>query len=430
MDGRDQGSSGGDPGEDWDESDADRLRGWIPPDDRLWRHPSESASAGSEPSIKPLVAGRPDPRDRSGPWLVGGATACVIVVLVAAGLMVATTNHPTSVASGPVPKLASLTDVPTTEPGVGLVPMGSTIDAMVDAASPSTVALVVSGPSGDRLGTGLVAESGGIIVTASTVVAGARSITVIESDGDRTDASVVGSDPTTGLTVLRIADDLTAATFDFTDPVTGSVAVAMALEPSRRVGQAPTADVYAGSVLSSGVALDLDRITSTFAATAVAAPLASGDVGCPLLDDQGHVTGMLERIGGVGAPDASVFLPAELVWSVADQLVSAGAVDPGWIGITAADAVGPTVPARPIGAVVESVVAGSPAALGGLEDGDVLTAVDGYRIRSAVDLKTWLYSEPPGVGLTVTLDRGGSLGSDTLYVAEPPPDAPKVGSSP
>jgi S1-C subfamily serine protease len=139
---------------------------------------------------------------------------------------------------------------------------------------------------------------------------------------------------------------------------------------------------------------------------------------------------MLERIGGVGASDASVFLPAELVWSVADQLVSAGAVDPGWIGVTAGDAVGPTVPARPIGALVESVAAGGPAALGGLEDGDVVTAVDGYRIRSAADLKTWLYGEPPGVGLTLTFDRGGRLVSDTLYVVEPPPDAPKAGSSP
>ncbi len=431
MDGEDRGSSGPDPGEDWDEGDADRLRGWIPPDDRLWRHPSESASGRSEPSPGPLVTGRPEPRHRTGPWLVGGATACVIVVLVAAALIVGTTNRPPTGDNGPTPELATLTDVPTTEPGVGLMPPESTIDTMVDVARPSAVALAVSGPSGDRFGTGLVAESGGIIVTASAVVAGARSVTVIEPDGDRWGASMVGSDPTTGLSVLRIADDLPAAIFDFDAPSTGTVALAMALEPSRHLGAAPDTSLYAGSVVASGVALDLDRITSAFATTALAAPLASGDLGCPLLDDGGHVTGLLERTGGTGAAGASVFLPAELVWSVANELVSSGAVVPGWIGVAAGNAEAPTEPLKPVGAVIESVVAGSPAAEGGLENGDVVNEVNGFRVRSDAELKTWLYSEPPGTDLKITVDRGGSPITYTVVAAEPPPpDAPKSGSSP
>jgi S1-C subfamily serine protease len=346
------------------------------------------------------------------------------MVLVAAGLVVATTNRPGSGTNGTPPKLATLTDVPTTEPGVGLMPPASTINAMVGAATPSTVALVVSTPGGHRLGTGLVAESGGIIVTAASVVARARSVTVVESDGSRWGASTVGSDPTTGLSVLRIADDLPAATFDFAGPTTGSVALAMALEPRHRVGAAPGAALYAGTVVASGVALDLDRITSTFATTAVAAPLASGDIGCPLLDDEGRVTGMLERIGGSGLPGASVFLPAELVWSVAVQLVSSGSVDPGWIGVTAGDAQAPSVPPRPVGAAVQSVATGSPAAAAGLQDGDVVTAVNGYQVRSDAQLKTWLYSEPPGADLKVTVERGGTEMTDTLEAAEPPPAAP------
>ncbi len=427
VDGEDQGSSGRDPGEDWDEGDADRLRGWIPPDDRLWRHPSEAVS---HPTPQPPGTGRADSRDRTGPWLVGGATACVIVVLVAAGLMVTTTNRSGSGDNGTAPKLASLTDVPTTEPGVGLMPPQSTVVSMVATARPSTVALVISGPAGERWATGLVAESGGIIVTATESLAGARSVTAVESDGARTAATTVGSDPATGLSVLRIADDLPAATFDFATPTTGSVALALALEPGRRTGVAPTSALYAGSVVASGMALDLDRITTAFVTTVVAAPLESGDIGCPLLDDEGRVSGILERIGGSGLANASVFLPAELVWSVANQLVSSGAVDPGWIGMTAGDAQTPTVPPKPAGAVVESVVTGSPAAGGGLEDGDVVTAVDGYRIRSDAELKTWLYGQPPGADLTVTFDRGGSPITETLQVAEPPPDAPKGGTSP
>jgi S1-C subfamily serine protease len=432
VDGEDQGSSGRDPGEDWDDSDADRLRGWIPPDDRLWRHPSESASGPSESpsSARSTVTVSAGPRDRTGPWLVGGATACVIVVLVAAGLVMSTTNRSTSGSNGTMPKLASLTDVPTTEPGVGLMPPESTIDSMVATARPSTVALVISGPAGDRLATGLVAESGGIIVTASAAVTGSRAVTVIEADGDRRNASAVGSDPTTGLSVLRIADDLPAATFDFAPPTTGSVALAMALEPGRHAGDVPSATLYAGSVVASGVALDLDRLTSDFATTAVAAPLASGDIGCPLLDDDGHVTGILERSGGTGLAGASVFLPAELVWSVADQLVSSSAVDPGWIGVTAGNAEAPTVPPKPVGATVQSVAPDSPAADAGLKDGDVVTAVNGYRVRSDAELTTWLYSMPPGTDVKVTFERSGSPITETLQVAERPPDAPDGASSP
>jgi putative serine protease PepD len=431
VDGEDQGPSGRDPDDDWDDPDADRLRGWIPPDDRLWRHPSESASAGSEVLGTPRAAGvaRPEPRDRSGPWLFGGAAACVIVVLVVAGLVVSTTNGSTS-ASGPTPKQATLTDVPTTEPGVGLVPPQSTVDTMMATALPSTVGLVISTEDGNRLATGLVAESGGIIVTASAALTGARAVTVVESDGDRLAASAVGSDPTTGLSVLRIADDLPAATFDFAPPTAGSVAMAMALEPGRESGKAPSPALYAGSVVASGVALDLDRISSTFAATAVAAPLGSGDIGCPLLDDRGHVTGLLERIGGTGLVGPSVFLPAELVWSVADQLVSSSAVDPGWIGVTAANAETTAVPPKPDGATVDSVVAGSPAAQGGLEEGDVVTAVNGYRVRSEAELKTWLYGLPPGTDVKITFERSGSPMTETVQVAEPPPDAPEVGTSP
>ncbi len=361
--------------------------------------------------------------------MFGGAAACVIVVLVVAALVVSTTNNPTS-ANSPTPQRATLTDVPTTEPGVGLVPPQSTVDTMMVTALPSTVGLVVSTDRGSRMATGLVAESGGIIVTTSAAVTGASSVTVIEADGDRLAASPVGTDPTTGLSVLRIADDLPAATFDFAPPTTGTVALAMALEPGRHTGQAPSPALYAGSVVASGMALGLDKISSAFATTAVAAPLAEGDIGCPLLDDKGHVTGILERIGGTGLVGPSVFLPAELVWSVADQLVSSNAVDPGWIGVTATNAQTATVPQKPDGAAVDAVVSGSPAAQGGLEDGDVVTAVNGYRVRSSAELRTWLYSTPPGTDVKLTFERNGSLITEIVQVAEPPPDAPEAGSSP
>jgi S1-C subfamily serine protease len=178
------------------------------------------------------------------------------------------------------------------------------------------------------------------------------------------------------------------------------------------------------------VALGLDSISSTFAAFGVEAPLSSSDVGCPLLDAEGQVVGVLERAGGVGLASASTFLPAELVWGVADQLVSAGGVDPGWMGVTTADAMAPSIPPTPVGAMVDAVAGGSPAAAGGIQPGDVVTAVDGFRVRSQAELRTLLYTEPTGTEVTVSLERAGSHFDRRVVLAGAGPDAPEAAPSP
>ncbi len=428
--GEDQGASGDESGDNWgDEADGDGMRGWIPPDDRLWRHPSESAGPDLGGDVRPALAHHPIVRARTGPWLVGGATACLIMALVATGLMVATTNRADG-GSGTLPRLASLTDVPTTEPGLGQLPSTPTIAAVVGRIRPSAVSLIIDTGTGTAIGTGLVVEAGGIIVTTARAVPSSRSVTVVEPNGDRVGATKVGSDPTSGISVLNVGDDLPPAVWDFTGPSNGSVAMAVALQPSPRSDQAPTPIVYAGRVVATGVALDLDPISTTFAAIGVEAPLSSTDIGCPLLDAQGQVVGVLERAGGQGLASASTFLPAELVWGVAAELLNAGGVDPGWMGITATDAWAPSVPATPVGAVVASVAPGSPAASVGLEDGDVITAIDGYRVRSRAELDTMIYTQAAGTKVTVAFERAGAPSSRHLELAEAGPDAPERASSP
>src|ERR1019366_5282342 len=100
---------------------------------------------------------------------------------------------------------------------------------------------------------------------------------------------------------------------------------------------APLSREYAGTVLSSGLPLEGGGLTSGFAGTAVATPLTADDIGCPLLDRSGNVSGILEQVTQSGASTRSVFLPAELVLGVARQLVSSGVVDPGWLGVAGSD---------------------------------------------------------------------------------------------
>jgi putative serine protease PepD len=392
----------------------------------LWRHPSESAASGTVAST-PTVP-RAEGRDRTGPWLVGGATACVIVALVAAGLMVTTTNGPEQDASTTVPDVASLTSAPTTEAGVARMASASAIAAMVASVRQSTVALTISSSSGTTFATGLVVESGGIVVTTAKGIRGARSITVTEADGSRQTAEWIDTDPSSNLSVLHISDDLPVATFDYADPPTGSTAVALAVSPARRPALAPTPLVYAGTVQSTGETLGLDSLTSDFAVTALAAPLSPDDVGCPLIGKEGQVVGMLDEVTTSGSSSLSIFLPAALVDGVAEELVNLGGVDRGSIGASVQTE--PETAESPAGAELDAVDPTGPAATEGMETGDVITSVDNAPVRSAAGLQNWLYADPPGSTLTVTFDRGGESIVRSLQVVDPEADAPGSVSSP
>ena len=93
--------------------------------------------------------------------------------------------------------------------------------------------------------------------------------------------------------MLRIDDDLPAAMFDNGDLSVGSIAIASTLRPGSKSHPLPSSLVYAGAVVSSGQAVDLGAETSSFSTTTVRTPLAHDDLGCPLLDGNGHVAGML-----------------------------------------------------------------------------------------------------------------------------------------
>src|ERR1700683_1075280 len=140
VDGQVEGTSGDEPDDGGEDLDAGGLRGWISPDDRLWRHPSESGALGSRPSTD-QEGGDPANRNRPGAWIIGGAAACVVVALVAAGLIIVASGTAEQESSDTTPGVASLTGAPTTDPRLGPMAESSAIDAMVASIRPSTVVL-------------------------------------------------------------------------------------------------------------------------------------------------------------------------------------------------------------------------------------------------------------------------------------------------
>ncbi len=119
-----------------------------------------------------------------------------------------------------------------------------------------------------------------------------------------------------------------------------------------------------------------------------------------------------------------MFLPAEVVLGVAQQLVTSGEVDHGWLGVDASDArpnpsgtaetttsvttdttTSATTTAPRDGARLDVVDAGGPAAAAGLQSGDVVIGIDGDPVHSKAELDTRLYPDAPGTALELTFVR-------------------------
>jgi S1-C subfamily serine protease len=432
----DDAGSGGDRDDDnSDVSDGDWMRGWIHPDDRLWRHPSEGAPTplgATTGNRLGTVTGGNLGRQGAAPWLICGSL-CIALAVAAVAVIVADTGQDTQ--SAVTTSFPLVRSAPTTEPGSGNVLSGNQVDSVVASVRPSTVVLRVFRPGSVATVIGLVVEDGGIVVTTARAVTDATRITVVEPDGSRQPAAFVGIDRRSDLAVFHIADDLPAATFDDDDPSTGSMAMAVTMQPRQKAQPAPL--VYAGTVLSSGEAVPGDSVTANFAATSVRTPLDTDDLGCPLVDDQGHVVGMLEFNTRLGASKVAVFLPGALVAGVARQLVASGEVVHGWLGVegpaSAASPVSSTLvtepaPAsasasasasQPSGAVLSAVVKDSPAALAGLAAGDVVLAVDGAPVHSMSELMTRLYPDPPGTTVDLTFEQSQATETVEVQLAEP-----------
>ena len=129
--------------------------------------------------------GVPITRNRSG-TSDGGGAACLLVVVVVAtvGMVIVADGTAEQQSSETTLGLTSLTGTPTTDPGLGGMAASRAIDTMVSQVLPSTVALRVRSADGAiSTVTGLVAEAGGVVVTASSALAGARSVTAMSPTG-------------------------------------------------------------------------------------------------------------------------------------------------------------------------------------------------------------------------------------------------------
>lgn len=277
---------------------------------------------------------------------------------------------------------------------------------------------VVQITAGDSLGSGIVFDDKGDIVTNAHVVGTAQTFTVTLANSTKPlDATLVGSYPQSDLAVIKLSSPpggLKPATFaDSSKVAIGQITLAM----GSPLGL--SSSVTQGIVSAVGRTVSEPQTSGSPGATIgnmvqTSAAINPGNSGGALVNLSSQVIGINTltavdpELGNSAAPGIGFAIPAATVTSIANQLITSGTVTNSGraaLGVT----VRPYFDAnfQPAGAVIVSVSSGGPAAAAGLQAGDVITKINDTAITSPSGLTTALAGFSPGDKVTVGYQRDG-----------------------
>ncbi len=256
------------------------------------------------------------------------------------------------------------------------------------------------------LGSGFIINKDGYIVTNDHVVRDAESIQVKLSNDKVYNARIVGSDQKTDLAVIKIDSkeplQTTAVLGDSDKLQVGQWAIAIGnpfgLDRTVTVGV-----ISATGRSGMGIETYEDFIQTD-------ASINPGNSGGPLLNIHGEVIGINTAIVAAGQ-GIGFAIPVNMAKNVVSQLMQKGKVSRGWLGVS----IQPVTTAlaesfglqKATGALISDVMAGSPAAKGGMKQGDVITRFDGKEIKDSKQLQLVVAGIAAGKSVSVELIRNG-----------------------
>ncbi len=379
----------------------------LPPEDRLWRHPSELGPMG------PGMAGRvPDPlslswaptgtivpgaigtEGRRSSWASVAALSCLAGAVIAMGVVLAT-RPATRIVRQRVAPSAALRSATT------VVFKQLTTEQLAAQVTPAVARLDVQGPKGWQRSSAVLIRSDGTLVTSAQVVSGYRKL-VVTFDHDRSRrGALLGVDPQTGIAVITMnVNGRDGARVGAAGPKVGQPAV-MVGGPARgsQVGTVSTGSVRGlnrqmeGSKGTLHGMIEMDR------------PVADDTAGGALVDNHGRLLGICLQ-GKATALGYAV--PIGLVLKVGEAIRREGKVRWGRLGVKATDL--DPGEAQDLGipgaAVLMSVEEKSAAAQAGLVKGDLVTQLGATRVESAEDLVAALSEHHPGELVVIKFRRG------------------------
>jgi len=268
------------------------------------------------------------------------------------------------------------------------------------------------------LGTGMIMDSKGHILTNNHVVASATKIEVLLDSGDRYAAKVVGTDPKTDLAVIEIPakQGLPYVTFGDSDKAEVGQWV-VAIGHPRGLDQTVTQGIISAKH-RTGI-MDPSSYQDFLQTDAAINP---GNSGGPLLNLRGEVIGVNAAIVSEsgGYEGIGFAIPSKMALYIAEQLIARGKVERGWLGVSVQDLTPELAKSFGAegtkGALIAEVVKGGPAEKAGVKKDDIVIAYQGKGITSASTLRNEVAIGPIGQEAKVTVLRNGKKEEITVKI--------------
>ncbi len=272
------------------------------------------------------------------------------------------------------------------------------------------------------LGSGVIVDLSGIVLTNAHVVERATDIEVVTADGKKHKAKLVGVDRRTDLAVLKLAGGgpYPAATLGDSDKMKVGDWV-LAIGSPFGLQQTVTAGIISAKGRSIGQG-PFDDFLQTDAA------INPGNSGGPLVNMSAEVIGInsaiLSRSGGNVGIGFSI--PANMAKRIYTELVAKGKVTRGWLGVS----IQPLTPElakgfglkEPKGVLISDVVQDSPADKAGIAAGDIITEFDKKKVETPQDLQKVVALTTPGKGVPIRVWRDKSEKTLEIKIGETPDD--------
>ncbi|MGI9175018.1 MAG: Do family serine endopeptidase [Rhodothermales bacterium] len=273
----------------------------------------------------------------------------------------------------------------------------------------------------EGLGSGVIAREDGYIITNNHVVEDAEYLSVVMLDGREMEAEIVGTDPNSDLAVIKVdADGLPAVSFaTISDVQVGQWVMAFGSPLSQDLGNTVTSGIVSalGRYSPQSRQYTLQNFIQTDAA------INPGNSGGPLVNLRGELVGINSQIytrtgGNQGIGFA---IPVNTVQNVTGQLIESGSVRRGRLGVQFRDvseSLGRALDLPRGAAQIAQVIEGTAADEAGLQEGDIIIALDGRELRDYRDLSQTILNRQPGEKIELTIIRDEEEETVTVTLGE------------
>jgi len=423
----------------WAATEVDAEQAARPTPERWFEPAHEEAAAGAGIPPKPAGAPRGGGRVRSG--LVGVIVAASLVSATLASVGTYGLLRVSGSLDKPTPSPVAVQAQTVTAPQPVLIDEQSAITTAAAKVSPAIVTITESGaaqnpsdPFGQipstGIGSGVIFDSNGWIVTNKHVVAGSTTLQVALQDGRQFSGTIYGIDTLTDLAIVKVV-------------ATGLPAAPIGNSSAAKVGQLAIAigsplgtytnSVTAGIISAFGRTIQVQDGTQLRNLIQTDAAINPGNSGGALLDAAGNVVGINSAVAQT-AEGIGFAIPINIAKPIMQQALAGQKLARPWIGIRyqaltqqIADQEKLAVsegawlqPAAAGSATDPAIVPGSPAAKAGLAEGDIITSVDGVKITALAPLDDILTEYVPGATVALDILRGGKTITLTLMLGTRP----------